>query len=274
MLGSALFRYFGMQAHIEVHGTARSFESICNLSPHLREQIRFGVDLETMDKLFELIVSIRPDVIVNCIGIVKQAENSEDPLSTISINALFPHRLACMSANIEARLIHFSTDCVFSGQRGNYLETDLPDPIDLYGRSKLLGEIDYGNTVTLRTSIIGHELAGNRSLISWFLSQKIRARGFRRAIFSGLPTVEIGRVIDQFILPNTNLSGLYHLSANPISKFDLLSLVAQIYGKSIELIPDDTLLVDRSLDSFRFRTLTGYTPKSWPDLVLAMQEFG
>jgi dTDP-4-dehydrorhamnose reductase len=122
--------------------------------------------------------------------------------------------------------------------------------------------------------MIGHELSGSRSLVSWFMSQKVRVRGFRRAIFSGLPTVEIGRVLKQFVLPNTNLKGLYHLSANPINKFDLLSLVAQTYGKSIEVIPDDTLLVDRSLDSSRFRALTGYTPKSWPDLVLAMRNFG
>ena len=274
LLGSSLLRYFSTQSNIEVYGTARSFRSICNMPPNVREHVTLGIDLDNIGQHFKFIADMRPDVILNCTGIVKQAANADDPLSAISINALLPHRLARISADIGARLIHFSTDCVFSGSRGNYLEVDSPDPSDLYGRSKLLGEIDYGNVITLRTSMIGHELSGSRSLVSWFMSQKVRVRGFRRAIFSGLPTVEIGRVLKQFVLPNTKLKGLYHLSANPINKFDLLSLVAQTYGKSIEVIPDDTLLVDRSLDSSRFRALTGYTPKSWPDLVLAMRNFG
>lgn len=274
MLGSTLLRYFYSQTDLEVYGTARSVHSIQSFSEDLRLRVLLNVDVENLDHLLRVFADVRPDVVINSVGVVKQLSESSDPLVALPINSLLPHRLAKLCAAAGARLIHFSTDCVFSGVRGGYLESDPPDAYDMYGRSKLFGEVDYSNAITLRTSLIGHELSGSRSLVSWFLSQKGSVRGFTKAFFSGLPTVEIARVIEQFVLPNPHLRGLYHLSAEAISKHDLLLLVRDIYGKKVDIIPDDSLVIDRSLDSTRFREATGFAPKPWPELVQAMYDFG
>jgi dTDP-4-dehydrorhamnose reductase len=224
--------------------------------------------------LLKVFAAVCPNIVVNCVGIVKQLTEVEHPSKVMSLNSLLPHRLAKLCAVAEARLIHFSTDCVFSGVRGMYNESDLADAADLYGRSKLKGEVNYRSAITLRTSIIGHELSSNRSLVGWFLAQEGSVKGFRRAVFSGLPTVEIARIIHQHLLPRPDIWGLYHLSADPISKFELLSLIAKVYSKKITIIPDDTLLVDRSLDSSCFRSATGFSPKSWIELIQTMHDFG
>ncbi len=148
----------------------------------------------------------------------------------------------------NARLVHVSTDCVFSGSQGDYREDDACDADDIYGRTKLLGELHEAPAVTLRTSIIGHELRGRASLLEWFLAQRETARGFTRAIFSGVPTVHLARIVRDQVLPDPSLAGLYHVSAEPIAKFDLLTLIAAKYAKSIEIEPDDTLVIDRSLE--------------------------
>jgi dTDP-4-dehydrorhamnose reductase len=212
-------------------------------------------------------------VVINCIGLVKQLAEADDPLLALPINAMLPHRLARLCDVASARLVHVSTDCVFSGARGNYIEGDSPDAQDLYGRSKLLGEVDYPHAVTLRTSIIGHELSSANGLVGWFLAQQGRVSGYRRAVFSGLPTIELARVIRDHVLPRPALRGTYHVSASPINKFDLLKLVARTYGKEIEIVEDDAVLIDRSLDSTRFRTETGYAPDDWPALVARMHAF-
>lgn len=167
-----------------------------------------------------------------------------------------------------------STDCVFSGAKGMYTENDFSDAQDLYGRSKYLGEVDYHNAITLRTSIIGHELDGARSLVGWFLAQNKSVKGFKRAIFSGFPTVEMARIIRDFVLPHPQLHGLYHVSADPINKYELLQLIAHVYRKKIEIVSDESFMIDRSLDSSRFQKMTGYTPPKWPELVQTMNQFG
>ncbi len=206
-------------------------------------------------------------------GLVKQLDGAEDPLSAIPINSLLPHRLARLCDLVGARLIHMSTDCVFDGHNGRYTESDVSNAQDLYGRSKYLGEVDYPHAVTLRTSIIGHELGSQRGLVDWFLSQNQAVKGFTRAIFSGLPTVELARLMRDFVVPNPGLSGVYHVSAEPIDKYSLLKLLAEVYGKTITIEPDDKLVIDRSLDSTRFRQATGYQPAAWPELVRQMRRF-
>ena len=186
---------------------------------------------------------------------------------------MLPHQLAALCEQHCARLVHISTDCVFDGKKGNYIETDISDAIDLYGKSKFIGELsDKPHAITLRTSIIGHELNSSNGLIEWFLSQTGTVNGFKRAIFSGLPTVELARVIAEYVIPQPNLYGLYHVSAELISKFDLLSLVAKIYGKEIEILPETDVIIDRSLDSSRFRTATGYRAPAWPELIKMMKD--
>lgn len=267
-------RFFDQSPGFEVFGTLRGAAPAKLLTDGLRERLISGVDVENADALLAVFASVRPQLVVNCVGLVKQLASVEDPLQAIPINSLLPHRLASLSALTGARFVHLSTDCVFSGAQGMYTEADRPDAYDLYGRSKLLGEVDYEHAITLRTSIIGHELAGARSLIGWFLAQQGGVRGYRRAIFSGLPTVEIARVIRDHVLPNPGLRGLYHLSASPINKYDLLRLVAQEYGKRIDIQPDDSVVIDRSLDSTRFRQATGFEPPSWAQLIKTMRQFG
>lgn len=275
MLGNAIFRFFQNDPVHEAFGTVRSQRMIQHFDGCLHDHLIPNIDVENTDALLELVAKVQPDVLVNCIGLVKQLSEADDPLQALPINALLPHRLSRICAVAGARLIHFSTDCVFSGHRGAYVESDLPDAVDLYGRSKLLGEVaNAPHAITLRTSIIGHELNGARSLVGWFLSQENSTKGFRRAVFSGLPTVEIARVLRDFVLPRTELHGLYHLSAEPINKFELLTLVAQAYGKSITIEPSDELVIDRSLNSDRFRQTTGFKPAPWPALVAAMHAFG
>ena len=273
MLGNAVFRVLAGSPQSDVVGTVRSSRSVGLLPNILRERLISGVDVENSDTLVFLFSKIRPTVVVNCIGLVKQLAESDDPLQAIPVNSILPHRLARLCDAVGARLVHMSTDCVFSGKEGMYTEADFADADDLYGRSKFLGEVDYPNAITLRTSIIGHERDGARSLINWFLSQEGRVKGYARAVFSGLPTVEIARIIRDSVIPNPELHGIFHLSAEPINKFDLLTLVAEVYGKSIEIVSDDKLVIDRSLDSTRFRQATGFSPEPWPELIRRMHEF-
>lgn len=275
MLGNAVLRWFDRYSRYEVFGSVRDPAVVAGLCERVaRARFVGGFDMRDAVRLKELLCELRPDVVINCVGVVKQLAGADDPQTAIPINALLPHRLARLCGGIDARLIHIGTDCVFSGDRGNYTETDAPDATDLYGRSKLMGEVDYPNTVTLRTSIIGHELSSGHGLLGWFLAQSGPARGFSKAIFSALPTVELARVIEQHVLPDPGLRGTYHVSAEPISKYELLSLVADAYGRNRDLIVDEQLVIDRSLDSARFRTATGYVAPEWPELVRRMRDFG
>jgi dTDP-4-dehydrorhamnose reductase len=273
MLGNAALRLFAESPGYEAYGTVRSQAALRLLPESVRGNLVVGVDVENIDSMMAVLDRVRPHVVINCIGIVKQLAQADDPLQAIPINALLPHRLARMCALVNARFVHMSTDCVFSGAKGMYTEDDQSDAYDLYGRSKFLGEVDYPNAITLRTSIIGHELDRNTSLIGWFLKQEGKVRGFERAIFSGLPTVEVARVIRDFVIPHPDLRGVYNLSAEPVNKFDLLALVAEAYGKQIEIVRDQELVIDRSLDSSRFRRATGFVPLSWPELVRVMRDF-
>lgn len=272
MLGSCLFRAFSADDRYVTFGTIRAAADAHLFRPSLRHALITDVQVEGEAGLVRAISQARPDIVINCIGIVKQLPSAKDHLASLAINSSLPHRLANYCGLAGARLVHFSTDCVFSGKLGGYREDDLADAEDVYGRTKLLGEISYDHTVTLRTSIIGHELTSARSLIDWFLSQKSRANGFARAVFSGLPTIEIARVLKSHVLNDLSLSGLYHLSVDPINKYDLLGLVAKIYGADIELVRDDSLVIDRSLNSERFRLATGYTPPTWHELVAEMHQ--
>ncbi len=274
MLGNAMFRLFAESEGFDVLGTVRGERSKRLLPESLWSRVISGVDVESIDSLTRVLGDTQPDVVINCIGLVKQLAEADDPLVAIPVNTLLPHRLARLCALSGARFVHISTDCVFAGTKGMYVESDAADAQDLYGRSKFLGEVDYPNAITLRTSIIGHELEGARSLVGWFLAQRGSVKGFSKAVFSGLPTVELARVIRDYVLTHPQLHGLYHVSADAINKYDLLQRVANVYGKTIEIVPNDSLVIDRSLDSTRFRLATGFQPKPWSDLIASMQDFG
>lgn len=273
MIGSTVLRVLSENKDWEVYGSVRDASVLRFFPPSIGERLRAGVDVEHPDSLIKILDQIRPDVVVNCAGLTKHKPEADDPLVSIPINTLMPHRLAGLCKLVGARLIHISTDCVFSGEKGCYTEEDFPDARDVYGQSKALGEVDYPHAITLRTSTIGHELQSTYGLLDWFLSQQGQCKGYTRAVFSGLPTVAFAQVVRDVVIPHAELSGLYHVAAKPINKFDLLKLIAAVYGKTIDIVPDDKLVIDRSLDAKRFQQATGYIAPEWPELIELMHAY-
>lgn len=274
MLGHAVFRVLSNDKRLTVFGTIRSESSKNLFSAELSGNLIPNIDVESDECLKSAFEISQPDVVINCIGIIKQLSDAKDVLKSIPINTLLPHRLALLAKNFDSRLIIVSTDCVFSGAKGNYLETDFPDCDELYGRSKLLGEIaDNDQVLTIRTSIIGHELRGGHSLVNWFLGQRGSAQGYTQAIFSGLPTNELAKIILDCIIQWPNLHGLYHVSANPINKYDLLNLIAKVYKKDITILKNEAVKIDRSLNHTKFSMATGYKTQNWDTLIASMKDF-
>ena len=273
MIGSAVLKTLSEKSEYQVFGSIQNDGWGKYFSPPIRERIISGVDVTRMDDLVTLFDRVLPDVIINCAGLTKHKQGAEDPIVSIPINTLMPHRLAHLCKLVGSRMIHVSTDCVFSGNKGNYKEDDFCDALDLYGKSKILGEVDYPHAITLRTSTIGLELQSSYGLLNWFLSQRGSCKGYSRAIFSGLPTVVFARIIRDVVIPHDELSGLYHVAASPINKFELLGLIAKTYQKDIEIIRDDSFRIDRSLNSDRFRLATGYEPPAWPELIKLMHAY-
>jgi dTDP-4-dehydrorhamnose reductase len=266
MLGHQLLKHFAPRhdARVTLRRPLAAYASFGLFTPGNA----YGqIELRDTDALLPVAADFRPEAIVNAVGIVKQRPTAEEAIPSLEINALLPHRLALVCKEIGARLVHMSTDCVFSGRKGSYKETDFADADDLYGRTKYLGEVRAANCITLRTSIIGRELSRKTALLEWFLAQRGSVRGFRKAIFSGFTTLEMARVIETLLTRFPDAAGLYQVSSEPISKFDLLGLVKQRLGLKIEIVPYDDFVCDRSLDSTTFRREFGYRPPDWPAMV-------
>jgi dTDP-4-dehydrorhamnose reductase len=226
------------------------------------------VDIEELKSVETAVRSVKPSVIINAVGVIKQIPTATDVVKTLMVNAVFPHQLAEMASRFGTRLITISTDCVFSGKSGKYKETDTPDATDLYGKSKNLGEVVVDNCITLRTSIIGRELDSAHGLVEWFLSNEgKRVKGFKKAVFSGFPTLILAEIIADLIENQPNLHGLFNVSSESINKYDLLESVKKAYGANIEIEPFDDFVIDRSLDSTKFRAATGFRPANWEEMI-------
>jgi len=273
MLGSAVFAVLSEKSNWKIFGSIRSAEFKSFFPPKLSNQLIEGCDVSNQDKLVRIFDQIKPQVVINCISLPKSVINTHSILDILPIHALLPHRLARLCGLTGARLVHISTDGVFSGLKGQYTEHDLPDARDIYGTSKFLGEVNYTHAITLRTSIIGPELRGVNGLLEWVLSQRSQCRAFTRAIFSGFPTNVLAEIIRDVVIPMPELSGVYHVAAPPISKFRLLQLITRQYGKDIKLIPDEGPTIDRSLDASLFCKATGYVPPEWPELIDSMHSY-
>jgi dTDP-4-dehydrorhamnose reductase len=271
LLGNAMFRVLSEASSTAVYGAIRDARTRDFFTPALAARLVVVDDLLDRSRLRELFDRVQPGVVINCVAPGRPAP--ADPLRSIEIYGLLPQLLSHLCKASGARLVQISSDGVFSGRRGGYVETDLPDAADLYGTAKVLGEVHESHAITLRTSIIGPELQGEAGLLEWFLRQKDQCRCYSRAIFSGFPTVVLGRIVRDVVLPRPELSGIYHVASHPISKFDLLALVAREYGKQIELLPDERVVMDRSLNAARFAAATGYQPAQWPALVHEMYEY-
>jgi dTDP-4-dehydrorhamnose reductase len=267
MLGHELLRCWrrGHEVRVTLRRDAASYRSLPGIDPAVS---RFEVDCRDLQAVVGAVAWARPEVVVNAAGIVKQRPIAAESIPSIEVNALFPHRLAEVCAAAGARLVQLSTDCVFSGAKGAYLETDRPDPQDLYGRTKLLGEVQEPHCLTLRTSIIGLEIARRTSLVEWFLAQRGPVRGYTRAIYSGLTTTEMARAIEHLLLHAPGLSGIWNLASAPISKHDLLVALAARLGRTdVSITPDDALACDRSLDGSALRARTALRVRGWPEML-------
>lgn len=264
MLGSTIFRYLNSKDDISVSGTVRKItKKIQKISENKIIQIENIFNVDDIDKVIK-----NSDYIINCIGAIKQkTENSN--ADYVLVNSYLPHLLAERCSIYNTRLIHFSTDCIYDGKEGNYKDNRICNALDMYGRSKALGEVSAPHALTIRTSIIGHELASSISLVDWFLKSDSNITGFNKAIFSGLPTVEIAEFIYNKII-GSDINGVFNLSAEPISKYELLKIINHIYGAQKNISQSDKFSIDRSLDSSNLRALTGYSPPSWEELVRKM----
>jgi dTDP-4-dehydrorhamnose reductase len=232
-----------------------------------------GVDVTDFSALEAILSAFRPEYVVNCVGVIKQRAEAVSPIPSITINSLLPHKLAQMAACWGGRIIHFSTDCVFNGNRGSYIEEDHSDAEDLYGKTKFLGEVALPNALTLRTSIIGRELTEHRSLLDWFLAQNQKTiRGYRRVIYSGVTTNYLAELVASIIREHPGLNGLYQVASEPISKYDLLCLLREVYQLDVRIEPDDLEVSDRSMRCDRLRKAIDYQCPPWP--VLARQLAG
>ncbi len=236
-----------------------------------REKTFDSVSAENFETVENAVRRCNPQVIFNAVGIVKQLPSSKNIVKTLQINSIFPHELAVLAEKYDARLINISTDCVFDGKKGNYSEEDAPNATDIYGKSKNLGEVTEGNSLTLRTSIIGRELLTNHSLVEWFLSNRGGAvNGYVNAIYSGFPTIVFAELIADLIKNHQDLRGLYHVSSEPINKFDLLKLMKASYGIDVEIEPFEDVCIDRTLDSTKFRKETNFEPPDWREMIERM----
>ena len=264
MLGHMACRVLGEKFDVRAtcRGDWRSHPGLAHMIPE--ERCIERCDAIDSARLHAVVRQLRPAYVLNCVGLIKQKRGAEDPVRSVALNGLLPHQLAAWCTEQDAKLIHVSTDCVFSGAKGNYRESDPPDCTDLYGRSKLIGEVAAPPHLTLRTSMVGRQLRGTESLVEWFISQRGKTvRGFTKAIFSGLTTHALCRVIEHVLLEAPHLTGVYQVASAPISKFDLLTRLNQLMALGATVEADDSFLCDRSLDGGRFVRDSGATMPDW-----------
>jgi len=270
MLGHKVGQVLGDS--FEVWGTVRGEDTSLVSDKFLPpDRIIAGVDATELSSLENAFHLSAPDAVINCIGIIPQNETSKNPIACIGVNSMFVHQLAALCRNSGTRLIHISTDCVFSGAKGMYTETDFSDSRSLYGRTKYLGEVDTDRCLTIRTSIIGRELTSFTGLLEWFLSNRNGSvQGYTNAFFSGFSTLALSNIIGELLENHPNLSGLYHVSTERISKYDLLCQIRKSYGLKTEIKSAGEFQIDRSLDSTKFRQKTGIIIPLWSDIITEM----
>ena len=268
MLGVTLFQHLSSFTQNEVYGTLRDKKSIFKNN----HNIFYGYDAEKNEKFFQLIEKINPDYVINCIGIIKQRDKNESYSKTILINSIFPKNISSFCTLYKIKFIQISTDCVYDGKKGNYNENNSSNAKDLDGMSKYLGEVYDNNHLTIRTSIIGNEIRNRKSLLEWVISQNNdRVYGYMNAKYSGLTTLELSKIINKYFL-NFKLTGLYHVSSNPISKYNLIKLIINEFGLKIKLLKNSSFKIDRSLNDKRFRKISGYKHKPWKKMIKELKD--
>ena len=273
MLGHTLIKYLQTQKNINVEYTVRDTTKLKICKKIFGKETKYIVNACNPKTALYAIDKFKPDFCINCIGFLKQKDESKYFLEYIHINSLFPHYLAQYCLENKSRLIHISTDGVYSGIRGNYTEDDIPDPVDFYCKSKLLGELDNQNGITIRTSIIGPEINTAKGLLEWFRNCKNEIYGYSNVWFSGFPTIELSRIIFESIIKNNLRNGVYNISSEPINKFNLLKLINDIYHLKKDIIEDDSVKLDRTLNCSKFLSETNFFKEEWTLMIKRMKAF-
>ena len=269
MLGHMLVRVFS--PHHRVIGTTSSqYKAKSPLAKLLdRDSWIGGIDVRSLNRVDELVREIQPNVVINCVGLIKQKMESSNITDAIIINSLFPHHLASLCESQKCRLIHFSTDCVFDGAPGIKKVSDTPNATDLYGTTKRLGEVDYGDSITIRSSIVGAQIVGNESLFQWAISQKGKSiKGFTGALYSGLTTMTMSKVILEIVDNFPQLSGIQQIASEAITKHDLLRKLNAALGLNLDICADNTIIYDRTLDGSEFVEQTGVRIPTWDEMII------
>tara|TARA_B100000989_G_C19515946_1_gene461651 strand:- start:1430 stop:2311 length:882 start_codon:yes stop_codon:yes gene_type:complete len=267
MLGHTFFKVWKANSEVKVTLRKRLEDYEHNQIFGIGEYFE-GIDLRRLDTLRDVIISYKPDCIVNCSGVTKQICNEFNQEDVFTLNALLPHKLAGLCDNFGTRLIQLSTDCIYSGKKGNYNESDISDAEDLYGKSKYQGELNKTNSLTLRKSSIGLELGNKHGLVEWFLNQKGSILGFDKAIYSGFSSIHLAGLIESIIFDSPDLQGIYNIASKPISKYYLLSsLQERIDNFELDIIRDDKIKIDRSLNPSKFLEQTNLKFPSWEKML-------
>ncbi|QGJ70493.1 dTDP-4-dehydrorhamnose reductase [Planctomycetales bacterium 10988] len=272
MLGRQLFKSWNDRWQVAVTVRKTKEETIDYRSVD-RCQVYEGMDLTRETDWEHVIQHFRPQAVINAAGVIKQKLQKSDTQQCHYINGVFPHRMQSLCEKYNAKFIQISTDCVFKGDRGNYRETDPIDCFDLYSTSKAAGEVTHSSGLTLRSSIIGLEASTQKSLIEWFLSQHGTIKGFTGAIYSGFTTLEMANIIENVLINYFDLTGLYHVSSVPISKYHLLQQLKELLNlHQVGIVPDSTFQCNRSLCSERFQQHTHFTPPSWEQMLQGLAD--
>jgi dTDP-4-dehydrorhamnose reductase len=269
MLGHMLVRVLSPR-HRVIGTTSSQYNAESPLAKLLdRESWIGGIDVRSLNQVDELVREIQPDVVINCVGVIKQKMESSNITDAITINSLFPHHLANLCQSQNSRLIHFSTDCVFEGTPGMKMVSDTPNATDLYGTTKRLGEVDYGDSITIRSSIVGAQIVGTESLFQWAISQKgKKIKGFTGALYSGLTTMTMSKVILEIVDNFPQLSGIQQIASEAITKHDLLRKLNAALGLNLDICPDNTIIYDRTLDGSEFVEQTGIRIPTWDEMII------
>jgi dTDP-4-dehydrorhamnose reductase len=253
-----------------VVGTSRksvdSDSPIRQILPNLL--IHQNLDVRDESSIRKVVEVLRPEYVINCVGVIKQKLEPSSYVDCIDINSALPHRLASICGDFGSRLIHFSTDCVFSCKPGVKDLLTLPDPQDLYGRSKLLGELNHENSLTIRTSIVGRQISGSESLFEWLLSQKgKKISGYSKALYTGVTTKTLAKILKQIIAKEIDLHGVWQVASSEISKYDLLNLVNDKLNLGISIEENSDFECDRRLDGSEFTRSTSIEVPSWIEMI-------
>ena len=271
LIGSYMFRE--LSKTFETFGTIRKSKiKYKDIALFKSNKIIDNIDILNLDNLNKLLESLKPNIIVNCIGVTKR-KISDNLLDVIKINSIFPHELVKWGLINSARIIHFSTDCVFNGLTGNYNEKSNTNAFDIYGKTKALGEIQYDNCLTIRSSFIGRELFDKTELLEWVISNNgKKIKGFKKTMYSGVSALFLSKFIKNIINDHIKLNGLFQLSTDiPISKYDLICLIRDCFDLNIEIIPENNKYHCPTLDNSKLKNKMNFEIPSWKEMLVELK---